>query len=417
MKKIVKNFLKIIIGAIIAFFVTTIIGIGITFFQEPETYKIVIVGPASNSDLSITTFKKEFDNLWKQRKPTFGVNDGVEIKITTIGENCNSSSPSEIQEFVEQNVLNKLDGIIMVIGHFYSDHTMKALPVYLNQSPPIPVLCPMETNAQLNNLIEFFEKDGENSSPVYCFAPNDGQQAEDAAMFALKTLKEAKRSEVNAQYKFWVVRDVENPKYSKDLANLFIDNIQTDSSGQVVFLSQVDNLPEASTLLDFNFDCVFYAGFHKNGRILLNYINYIFHQQNENLDSSSLKKPLIILSDGCYETEIFNKGTFYNDFLGIYITTPYEDARKLASLTVDFVENNILDKRINNPSLSDKFFNPPFYKNLFKLDRTADARIAIQKVLQEINKTSDNYRVKGNKFFIRKLEFDSIGEIKYTTVK
>ena len=188
---------------------------------------------------------------------------------------------------------------LMVVGHFTSTATSKALPVYLGQAAPIPVLLTTETNP---NLTKF---DGEATPPVLRLWPTDEKQAEDAADYA------AEKGTT-----FWIVEDAStNPVYSQYLAREFATNVLTKKGNKVVLRSDNRALPSPEALRHYDIDAVFFPGGWQDALVLIHAINSVWPENSE-------ERPKIFLTDGSadYNQRLIDLGGAEID--GVFVTHP-----------------------------------------------------------------------------------------------
>jgi hypothetical protein len=225
----------------------------------------------------------------------------------------------------------------MVIGHLSTTASASALPNYLNADPPIPVILAVETNPELLPADYHL-----NYYPVFRLSPTDDQQAEKAAEFAIEHDARA----------IWVEEDVvENPVYSRYLAQEFIRQIHERSSQQhekrqayaelqlrekrqvyekrqsvyekrqsyenksskvLLWTTNMEQPSPDIVVKALRIDWVFFAGSPASCLILTRQVKEIWRDQSN--------KPSILLSNSCASPELLKQG--FEDIKEAFLTNP-----------------------------------------------------------------------------------------------
>lgn len=131
-------------------------------FRGVEKYYIYVI-----SDFTEETSKNIRDKFKSGLERPLKI-DGVEIVI----RDNNDFGDLSKAEKLATDIANRTD-TLLIVGHFYSDTTAKALPFYLGAEPPIPVILTTETNPYLLPSSDSKEIIGEKYQPIYALSPDD----------------------------------------------------------------------------------------------------------------------------------------------------------------------------------------------------------------------------------------------------
>ncbi|MFX0138908.1 MAG: ABC transporter substrate-binding protein [Candidatus Hodarchaeota archaeon] len=363
----IKKYLKSLIGALIlAITLPIVLGQLRKLWVGPDSYIIYVV---SDFPQKRTTSHEIFDGF----KNTIE-NKQLEIngkKIEIVDKN-DKGDPDRAKEISVE--LAKDNKTLMVVGHFYSTQTKAALPAYLEQDPPIPVIMTTETNPEL-----IPSKFADSYCPILLLSPNDDDQAQTAAEFAIF------KDEASV---FWVIEDVSNRVYSSYLSIKFIEHLQEKKGKKVVLYSNNRSIPSALTLQTLGINCVFFAGEWSNALILIRQVKAIFPD----------KTLMIILSDGSVNDQLIKHGQ--EDVEGVYLTFPMNAEKYLdygyclygkdaAIIISDVIQSA-------NKSFTEKMKekNKPVYflKNLLNIHRVTDARWVINSIMQDYARDKKEFK-------------------------
>ncbi|MHC4726101.1 MAG: ABC transporter substrate-binding protein [Planctomycetota bacterium] len=366
------KYLKIGIGTLVISIISyTIIKPPLKIFSGPEKYTIYIVsdhGDEASRDIRNACLK--------------GINelnleiDGVEIKTIIIDD---QGDPDKA-EACARRIVGRND-TLMVVGHFYSDQTEAALPIYLGADPQIPVILTTETNPQLIPPARSGEYD-----PVYGLSPDDNNQAKIAAQLAaqLATDRDKKNN-------FWVVQDHQKKIYSNFLANKFIEETQARENTKVLLLSDSNLTPSVETLKALNIDCVFFAGLWHNALILVDQIYEIYE--------SDPNRPKIILTDMCVDRRLIPAGK--DAVKGVYLTHQLEANQYLREGGWKYYGDEAVKTIVDIVEEAKSSFNKGWIKKWLGIRRAGDVRKAIKEVMNK--KYGEKQRVETS-FKIWKIE-------------
>ncbi len=295
---------RVVLALVSAFVTILLTQKAVNVFSGPDRYLIVMAGDFDDGELSASyQFRDRLNDYCRAEQPDgrFVLTDAAGYPLALDGRTL---------EFFEQNhiagnaaltaeALAARDDTLMVVGHFSSTASSKSLPVYLSQSPAIPVMLTVETNPKLTDFA------GTADQPVVRLWPTDKVQAESAASFAMKN-----------HDKFWVVRDdSSNPVYSGYLADEFTRKILT-TGRRVVLRSEIRTLPAPQLLRGYDVDAVFFPGGWEDSLMLIQTVR----------DAWGADGPTIFLTDAAAD-EKHSLATYGGiDVDGIFITHPAEPA-------------------------------------------------------------------------------------------
>ncbi|MEL7448323.1 MAG: hypothetical protein AAFN78_03890 [Pseudomonadota bacterium] len=289
--------------ALVAAFVTILLTQkAVNNFSGPDRYLIVMAGDFDDGESSASFQLRDRLNKYCSAEDSDGrlvLADSNGVPLALDGRSI---------EFFEQNhiagnaaltaeAVAARDDTLMVVGHFSSTASSKSLPVYLSQSPAVPVMLTVETNPKLTDFA------GAADQPVVRLWPTDKVQAESAADFAVENHE-----------KFWVVRDDStNPVYSGYLADEFTRKILT-TGRRVVLRSEIRTLPAPQLLRGYDVDAVFFPGGWEDSLMLIQTVR----------DAWGADGPSIFLTDAAAD-EKHSLATYGGvDVDGIFITHPAE---------------------------------------------------------------------------------------------
>ena len=182
--RVLRKFLILpLVGTIIS---ALIIGKIVETFIGPKQYFVYIVGDGTDPSVR--------DMLVAAKTGEFPTDlGGIPIKTDVLDD----SGDPEMAAGIAQQLAARSD-VLMVIGHVYSSTTKRALPIYMQADPPIPVILTTETNPAF---LPTPSPGDDHVPPVFRLFPTDQDQATKAAGF------------VESQHakSVWVVEDVSNP--------------------------------------------------------------------------------------------------------------------------------------------------------------------------------------------------------------
>lgn len=346
-------------------------------FRGPKEYYIYIV--SNFTDETAKNIRDKFEGTFDT---TLEI-DGVEI--VTKREN-DYGDPSKAQTIASD--IAERDNTLMVVGHFYSNTTAKALPEYMSADPQIPVILTTETNPHLLPSNNYNNIPLKEYQPIYCLSPDDYNQA--------KTAAEHATSEKENQ-NFWVVQDVDNKVYSNFLSINFIEKVQEKKDKKVLLLTDNTLILSAETLKAFEIDCIFFAGHWRNALILIHQINTIY---------KNITKPKIILSDGCVDNRLIKQGK--DAVEGVFLThqKKQEYFRKEGGWGIYGIDAAKVVKEIIRDT--NATFKKGRLKKWFGIHRVNDARNAIKNAMYK--KFGGKYR-RDDIFHIWKITRDDQGHL------
>jgi ABC-type branched-subunit amino acid transport system substrate-binding protein len=283
--RILKNFVVLpLIGALIA---GMIIGRVANAFIGPKTYFVYVVGDESD---------KSTQELLKAAAPAGGYRSALDSAISVQIETRNDFGDPDKAQTIAQELVRRSD-VLMVVGHVYSTPTQRALPIYLQADPPIPVILTTETNP---GLLPPPAPTDDRVPPVFRLFPTDDNQAKVAADFI--ATQKAKS--------VWVVEDTSNPTYSQYLARTFLNAVYDDQpSLKVVLWSTNLNLPPYA-VDKLGIDWVFFAGDWRNGLVLIRQLQAM----------PGTKNARVLLSDASVDKLLLKYGGA--DVEGVYLLHP-----------------------------------------------------------------------------------------------
>lgn len=259
---------------------TFILGRAIDWVTGPASYKIYVGGNLDDPDgLQIAqAFAGDLPPI-----------DGVKVKIKEFNDH---GDPDEAERISRR--LASEEDTLLVVGHFKSSTTQRALPAYLQSAdPPIPVVLTTETNP---NLVPKTEVGA--YQPVFRLSPTDSDQAKKAAEFVLRS----------GPVKIGVVEDVSNRTYSQYLASEFVRQIE--QKGKVVLRSNNYNMPSAQYIHALGVNWVFFAGDWQGALVLIRQLRAMPETRHVN----------VLLSDSCVNQALLTDGG--NDLDQVYLTHP-----------------------------------------------------------------------------------------------
>jgi branched-chain amino acid transport system substrate-binding protein len=208
----------------------------------------------------------------------------------------NDFGDPEKAQTIAQELVRRPD-VLMVVGHVYSTPTQRALPIYMQADPPIPVILTTETNP---GLLPPPAPTDDRVPPVFRLFPTDDNQAKVAADFI--ATQKAKS--------VWVVEDTSNPTYSQYLARTFLNAVYDDQpSLKVVLWSTNLNLPPYA-VDKLGIDWVFFAGDWRNGLVLIRQLQAM----------PGTKNARVLLSDASVDKLLLKYGGA--DVEGVYLLHP-----------------------------------------------------------------------------------------------
>jgi ABC-type branched-subunit amino acid transport system substrate-binding protein len=294
-----KPLINLISGLAITLVTMLIIGNVSLLWSGPEVYRIYIVGNEKETVIRdiMTAFKEEFDS-----KQPLKI-DGKEIEVQIE----NDYGDAEYAKSIAGTLASK-DDILMLVGHFSSSVTKKALPEYLRKEPPIPVILTTETNPELYPIKS--QAMNEKAIPVIRLWPTDENQAENIADYAMDKMKEENSA------LFWVVEDKwDNNTYSHYLAEKIIQHLQ-EQQKEVILWSTNQSIPPLNTLRGLNIGCIFFPGKWSNALILIRQVRAIWKQDS----THDYKGPAIFLTDFSVDPRLIEQGG--EDVEGVFLTHP-----------------------------------------------------------------------------------------------
>jgi branched-chain amino acid transport system substrate-binding protein len=345
-------------------------------FSGPEEYYIYVVSNfREGQDAAKDIRKNFFDNLTSLEIDGVGI---VERDENDHGDPYRAENLSE--------ELAKRDDILMIVGHFFSTTTARALPNYMKADPQIPVILTTETNPDLlpppspnNGAITI-----EEYKPIYSLSPDDNNQAEIAAKHA--TL-------VKEHENFWVVQDVNNRLYSNYLAINFIEKVQNKLDKKVVLLTDSNLIPPVGTIEKLKIDCIFFAGQWQNALILIHQINAIYEGKT---------RPKIILTDSCVDPKLLEQGKDAVDSVYLTHQLSYEDYENGGGWGLYGKEAaNIVEQIMSG---ANRKFEKNRIKKWLNIHRVGDARIAIKRAMFEMFEANEHKYRKDSDFHVWQIE-------------
>lgn len=266
--------------------------VGVGALSGPSAYEIMVAGNFSPQGAALSMQKTLAACDWKDV-----LLDGRTVRIRAVDDVA--AGPRLTAEQIAAR-----NDTLMVVGHFTSTTTSQALPVYLTQDSPIPVLLTTETNPDLVPKASA-EGDPEVQLPVFRLWPTDDKQAEDAADYA-----------ASKGTTFWVVEDMSNNYvYSHYLAEKFTEHILRRTGKKVVLWSNNRSLPSPETLHTYGIDAVFFPGGWQDALVLIHAVNTAWAQNPE-------ARPKIFLTDGSANADMDLLIRGGADIEGVFVTHP-----------------------------------------------------------------------------------------------
>jgi branched-chain amino acid transport system substrate-binding protein len=284
--RILRNFLILpLVGTMVS---GLIIGRIANAFIGPSAYYVYIVG--DGTDASVKAM------LVAAREGQFPSDvGGIPVKVDVRDD----SGDPEMAAGIAQQLAARSD-VLMVIGHVYSSTTRRALPIYMQADPPIPVILTTETNP---TLLPTPPPTDDRVPPVFRLFPTDQDQANMAAAFV----------ESRHAKSLWVVEDVTNPTYSQYLAKQFMKAVyDSHPSLKVILWSNSLNLPPYA-VDKMGIDWVFFAGEWRNALVLVRQLQAMATQGHTPM-------PRMLLSDASADSLLLKYGG--TDVEGVYLLHP-----------------------------------------------------------------------------------------------
>jgi hypothetical protein len=365
-----------------------------SFLFGVPNYKLYIVGGnAVNTDKGKTDFAYDFRQIAKKWKDDELKIDGKSITAEYQPDRWDENVASEKAEEIAAS-----KDAIMVIGHFASTNTRKALYHYLSEEPPIPVLLTTETTPNL--IPERLNKISEDL-PFFRLWPTDATQAKSIAEFAAAGNKS-----------FWVVEDRwANQVYSHYLAKNIVSELQRINGKNVILWSHNQNLLSSNTFKDLEIDSIIFAGVASNALIFINQIEKIWKSCTEN----GCQKPQIFLTDAAVDKNVLIKGM--EAFEGKFITHPDLIACKkidnsntkssLGNTTVLANDTKEIVKEIIRRA--DKEIKLPLFRQILGIHSVTDVRRAIATVMYQSKQNDETTFGPSNENNVDKYQFDKDG--------
>ncbi|MFC2129031.1 ABC transporter substrate-binding protein, partial [Bacteroidota bacterium] len=279
---------KFLVSAIVAFVIISPIK---RVLQNPDAF-IYVIGDF-NKEMVNDIYEKFDDRTILSDIECLGVN----IKIRNIND---GGDPDQVVK-LSKKYADKYN-TLMIIGHFYSSQTAKALPNYMEALPQIPVILTTETNPNLIHNHYDYKIKLEDYVPIFGLSPDDDNQAEIAANKAHSLGCE----------NFWVIQDINNKVYSNYLTTAFIKKVHEKPQKQVLLRTDNSYIPSIEILEKLDINCVYFAGDWLPGLILVNQINAIYNKRD---------RPKIILSDGCANIKLINH-IIKEEYDNVFLTHP-----------------------------------------------------------------------------------------------
>jgi ABC-type branched-subunit amino acid transport system substrate-binding protein len=339
-------------------------------FLGPTSYKIYVVGNMeARGNEAADTVAHQIYAAFDARKGYLKDFGGVTLQVVPQND---QKDPSQARQVAER--ISHQTDTLLVIGHIASSQTKEALPIYLNVSPPIPVILTTETNPDLVPI----KIKKHTYRPVFRLAPTDKVQAQVAADLIAR--------QANAEGKaIWVVQDISgNTVYSAFLANDFIKDVQKQHA-KVVLWSTNLNTPTANALRVLNIGWVFFAGSWPAALVLIRELRVIYGH----------RMPGVVLSDASVHQELIDEGG--NDVVGVYLTYPMRAPPKGGPDYAAYGDNAC---RVVERLFEDVYDSGDFdeiaakegglayrFRALMGIRRVKDARRVLASVMQEAEET------------------------------
>lgn len=247
-------------------------------FLGPKNYYVYVVGDKRN---------KSVHNMMQAVANGSFKSDLGNISVST--EILDDSGDPDQAAIIAHQLAQRRD-VLMVVGHGNSTDTKRALPIYMEADPPIPVLLTTETNPAL---LPAPPPDDDQVPPVFRLFPTDDNQAKTAADFIANQGAKV----------VWVVEDTMNPTYSQYLARAFMNAAyEHHSSMKVILWSNNLNLPPYD-VNNLGIDWVFFAGGWRNALVLIRQLKAMKDMRNTKvlLSDGSANKQLLVYGDGDVE--------------------------------------------------------------------------------------------------------------------
>jgi len=281
--RVIKNFIVLpLIGALIS---GMVIGRIVDSFIGPKNYFVYVVGDESDKS-TLELIKAAAAGDFKSKQ------GNITIKIDT----RNDLGDPEKAQSIAQELVRRSD-VLMVVGHGSSTSSKRALPVYLQADPAIPVILTTETNPAL---VSPPAPTDDRVPPVFRLFPTDDNQAKVAADFIAKQKPKS----------IWIVEDTSNPTYSQYLARTFQYAVyDSQPSVKVVLWSNNLNLPPYA-VDKLGIDWVFFAGDWRNALVLIRQLQAM----------QGTKTAKVLLSDASADKLLLKYGGA--DVEGVYLLHP-----------------------------------------------------------------------------------------------
>jgi ABC-type branched-subunit amino acid transport system substrate-binding protein len=311
--RIFKNFVVLpLIGTLIA---GTIIGRIVDAIIGPKSFFVYIVGDQTDiSNQELMTAAAGGGDF----KPSL---DGATPIKTEIRSDLGDPDKAK---GIAQELVRRPD-VLMIVGHGSSTSSQRALPIYMQADPPIPVILTTETNPALLPPPPPLD---DRVPPVFRLFPTDDNQATVAADFIVN----------QGAKSVWIVEDTNNPTYSQYLARTFLNAVyDKQPSLKVVLRSNSLTLPPYA-VDRLGIDWVFFAGEWRSALVLVRQLQAM----------QGIKKAKVLLSDASVDNLFWKYGGA--DVEGVYLLHPLEaDAfKKNGYATVGAEANKLANALIDN---------------------------------------------------------------------
>lgn len=361
------------------------------WFTGPNSYRIYFVGDLKQNGV--------LDSWWGIKDALSDEQiDGVKVEMVSV-----DASPDDAEK-VSKIIVGKED-TILVVGHFSSTASSRALNQYMLADPPIPVILPIESNPDLD-----VRDNSRTYSPLIRLVPTDDLQAEEAVNFV---------EEFGAK-RIWVIEDTQlNPKYTQYIAAEFIKLIQdrydrkrylanceerarsvsydctttkkwasNHFRAEVVLRTNLLNPPPLNLVQSLDIDFVFFAGQEENCLLATSELANFFKDLP--------KKPNLLAAKGCERRlDKFPNSKIEGTYTINYVPPSdfYDPAYpsrpgKEAGLILKQIFDRVRQSRSSIKGIVDTGL-PSAFRYIFKWRSASDVRLALASEMQKsIEKTA-----------------------------
>lgn len=363
---------EVVIGSVLAVLCAMVFGYPIALYIAPPVpapFKIYVVAEADDHTI------KQFEASKAAKAMRVG-NVPVELKVESFAE---ADDTEQNGRDIAERVLASNDAL-MVVGHFASQATEAALPIYLGARPQIPFIATVQTDDDLLKKCNEREAradctDGDKLVPLLQLSPTNAEQAKWAVQFATGRGKK----------RFLIATDTDprNQVYVQSLAKAYRDEVNRLSEihpdHHLTVVNGISLDFSAGGLREQNPDCVLYAGGIDAAGGLL-----------RNLKGSGLAA-MVVLSDSAVSRTGFISDEEMSGFTPVNFThqidaSDYNERKDVYGMDGIAIAARLIND-LNTRGLSWRFR----IKSMFGMETAEDVRRDLLRVIQDNGKYRSSY--------------------------